>query len=143
MHSSTPTMAHVSSVLRALSATHGPLATHVPSIAHALALPWVPAASIATANLWAGLNHCRDGEDSRITIERQRERCRNIEGEFDSLVLAREVPTAHDVHPPSSPGLLGGCMELAAHLHMVVWPHKFRPHLPEKYDGTVNLVEFL
>jgi hypothetical protein len=34
-------------------------------------------------------------------------------------------------------------MELAAHLHMVVWPHKFWPHLPKKYDGTVNLVEFL
>jgi hypothetical protein len=26
---------------------------------------------------------------------------------------------------------------------MVVWPPKFRPHLPEKYDGTVNPVEFL
>jgi hypothetical protein len=26
---------------------------------------------------------------------------------------------------------------------MVVWPHMFRPHLPEKYDGTINPVEFL
>jgi hypothetical protein len=26
---------------------------------------------------------------------------------------------------------------------MVVWPRKFRPHLPEKYDGTVNPTEFL
>jgi hypothetical protein len=26
---------------------------------------------------------------------------------------------------------------------MVVLPPKFRPHLPEKYDGTVNPVEFL
>jgi hypothetical protein len=23
------------------------------------------------------------------------------------------------------------------------WPHKFRPHLPEKYDGTTNPSEFL
>jgi hypothetical protein len=34
-------------------------------------------------------------------------------------------------------------MALVPHLQMVVWPHKFRPHLPEKYDGTVNPVEFL
>jgi hypothetical protein len=26
---------------------------------------------------------------------------------------------------------------------MVVWPHKFWPHLPEKYDEIVNLTEFL
>jgi hypothetical protein len=26
---------------------------------------------------------------------------------------------------------------------MVVWPCKFRPHLAEKYDGTVNPAEFL
>jgi hypothetical protein len=26
---------------------------------------------------------------------------------------------------------------------MVVWPHKFQPHLPEKYDGTINPTEFL
>jgi hypothetical protein len=26
---------------------------------------------------------------------------------------------------------------------MVVWPPKFWPHLPEKYDGTVNSAEFL
>jgi hypothetical protein len=32
---------------------------------------------------------------------------------------------------------------LASHLRMVVWPPKFRPHLLEKYDGTVNPVEFL
>jgi hypothetical protein len=34
-------------------------------------------------------------------------------------------------------------MALAPHLCMVVWPPKFRPHLPEKYDGTVNPAEFL
>jgi hypothetical protein len=26
---------------------------------------------------------------------------------------------------------------------MVVWPPKFQPHLPEKYDRTVNPTEFL
>jgi hypothetical protein len=34
-------------------------------------------------------------------------------------------------------------MALAPHLCMVVWPCKFRPHLPEKYNGSVNPVEFL
>jgi hypothetical protein len=34
-------------------------------------------------------------------------------------------------------------MALVPHLRMVVWPHKFWPHLLEKYDGTVNPVEFL
>jgi hypothetical protein len=36
-----------------------------------------------------------------------------------------------------------GCMALAPHLCMVVWPPKFQPHLPEKYDRTVNPTEFL
>jgi hypothetical protein len=34
-------------------------------------------------------------------------------------------------------------MAFAPHLCMVVWPHKFQPHLPEKYDGSVNLTAFL
>jgi hypothetical protein len=34
-------------------------------------------------------------------------------------------------------------MALAPHLRMVVWPPKFQPHLPEKYDGTVNPAMFL
>jgi hypothetical protein len=34
-------------------------------------------------------------------------------------------------------------MVLAPHLQMVVWLRKFRPHMSEKYDGTVNPTEFL
>jgi hypothetical protein len=34
-------------------------------------------------------------------------------------------------------------MALAPHLCMVVWPHKFQPHLLEKYNGSVNPIEFL
>jgi hypothetical protein len=34
-------------------------------------------------------------------------------------------------------------MILALYLQMVVWPCKFRPHLPEKYDRTVNSTKFL
>jgi hypothetical protein len=34
-------------------------------------------------------------------------------------------------------------MALAPHLWLVVWPRKLQPHLPEKYDGTVNPTKFL
>jgi hypothetical protein len=36
-----------------------------------------------------------------------------------------------------------GCAALADHLRMASWPPKFRPHLPEKYDGITNPSEFL
>jgi hypothetical protein len=36
-----------------------------------------------------------------------------------------------------------GCAALAGHLRAASWPPKFRPHLPEKYDGTTNPSEFL
>jgi hypothetical protein len=36
-----------------------------------------------------------------------------------------------------------GCAALANLLHVATWPSKFRPHLPEKYDGTSNPTEFL
>jgi hypothetical protein len=36
-----------------------------------------------------------------------------------------------------------GCAALADHLRATSWPSKFRPHLPEKYNGTSNPSEFL
>jgi hypothetical protein len=36
-----------------------------------------------------------------------------------------------------------GCAPLADRLRVTSWPPKFRPHLPEKYDGTSNPSEFL
>jgi hypothetical protein len=52
---------------------------------HACVLP-----SIVTADLHDELIYHRRGEDSRITIERHRERCRNVKGrnlerDFESL----------------------------------------------------------
>jgi hypothetical protein len=53
------------------------------------------------------------------------------------------------VHPhvmriPLAPReLRGGGMALVPHLQMVVWPRKFWPHLPKKYDRTINPAEFL
>jgi hypothetical protein len=36
-----------------------------------------------------------------------------------------------------------GYAALADHLRAATWPSKFRPHLPEKYDGTSNPSKFL
>ena len=36
-----------------------------------------------------------------------------------------------------------GCQAFTADLRWVDWPTKFRPDLPEKYDGTIDLEEFL
>jgi hypothetical protein len=36
-----------------------------------------------------------------------------------------------------------GYAALADHLRAATWPSKFWPHLPEKYDSTSNLSEFL
>jgi hypothetical protein len=36
-----------------------------------------------------------------------------------------------------------GCAALVDHLRVASWPPKFRPHLPEKYDGLTNPSKFL
>jgi hypothetical protein len=65
---------------------------------------------------------------------------RNLDGDFGAM---ETTPTRQATCTPTSLGSGGGCMALSPYLRMVVWPHKFWPHLPEKYDGTVNPAEFL
>jgi hypothetical protein len=36
-----------------------------------------------------------------------------------------------------------GCWAFMANLRRVNWPTKFRPNLPENYDGTIDPEEFL
>jgi hypothetical protein len=77
--------------------SHSPSAARVPHQAHALP-------SIAMADLHDELIHCRIGEDSHITIERHRERHRNIEGrnlkrDFESLSSTREPPVTRALCP--------------------------------------------
>jgi hypothetical protein len=103
-----------------------------------------------TTDLREEINRHRGGEDSRTTIERNRVRCRDIEGrnlkrdfELHAPVAAHQAAHAPLPLAPREFRRGRGCMALAPHLHMVVWPPKFRPHLPEKYDGTVNPTEFL
>jgi hypothetical protein len=84
-------------------------------------------------------------EDARISLERARERWQNIKGrslDHDFAVVAPQTPTGARIH--AGVPLAGvGCAALADHLRAVTWPSKFRPHLPEKYDGTSNPLEFL
>jgi hypothetical protein len=91
------------------------------------------------------LNRRRAGEDARVSLERARERRQNIEGrnlDQDFAAAAPQTPmgTQSQVGVP----LAGvGCTALADHLLAASWPPKFRPHLPEKYDGMSNPSEFL
>jgi hypothetical protein len=118
-----------------------------------------------TDDLRAELNRRRAGEDARVSLERARERRQNFEGREDARVSleracerrlnieGRNLDQDFAAVAPQTPigarfqaGVpLGGvgCAALTDHLRAATWPSKFRPHLPEKYDGTSNPSEFL
>jgi hypothetical protein len=116
-----------------------------PSVAQALSrLPGAcppaqhraPIASYRTTDLMEEINCRRGGEDSRTTIECNRERHRDIEGrnlerDFDLHAPAGACQAPHAPLPlaPREFRGGGGCMALVPHLRLVVWPSKFRPHL--------------
>jgi hypothetical protein len=100
---------------------------------------------VQTNDLRAELDHRRAGEDARVSLKRARERRQNIEGrnlDQDFAAAAPQTPmgTRSQVGVPLADV---GCAALADHLRVASWPPKFRPHLPEKYDGTSNPSEFL
>jgi hypothetical protein len=98
-----------------------------------------------TNDLRAELNRRRVGEDARVSLERAREHRQNIEGrnlDQDFAAVAPQAPMS--TRSQTGVPLAGmGCAALADHLRAASWPLKFRPHLPEKYDGTSNPSEFL
>jgi hypothetical protein len=98
-----------------------------------------------TNDIWAELNRRRAGEDARVSLERAHERCQNIEGrnlDQDFVAVAPQAPMG--TRSQAGVPLAGvGYAALADHLRTASWPSKFRPHLPEKYDGTSNPSEFL
>jgi hypothetical protein len=98
-----------------------------------------------TNDLRAELNRMHAGEDARISLERARERRQNIKGrnlDQDFAAVAPQAPMG--TRSQAGVPLAGvGCVALADHLRAASWPPKFRPHLPEKYDGTSNPSEFL
>jgi hypothetical protein len=97
--------------------------------------------SARTEDLRIELNRRRAGEDARVSIERARGRRLNIEGRDLDAELATEALAPQG--PVQAPVSRVGCTALADHLRAVAWPSKFRPHLPEKYDGSTNPSEFL
>jgi hypothetical protein len=98
-----------------------------------------------TDDLRAELNRRRTGEDARVSLERARERRQNIEGRNLERDFAAEAPQTPLVAGSQTGVPLAdvGCAALADHLRAASWPPKFQPHLPEKYDGTSNPLEFL
>jgi hypothetical protein len=98
-----------------------------------------------TNDLRAELNRGCAGEDARVSLERACERRQNIEGrnlDQDFATVAPQAPMG--TWSQAGVPLAGvGCAALADHLRVTSWPSKFRPHLPEKYDGTSNPSEFL
>jgi hypothetical protein len=98
-----------------------------------------------TNDLRAELDRRRVGENSWVSLERARERYQNIGGrnlDQDFAAVAPQTPMG--TRSQTGVPLAGvGCAALADHLRVASWPPKFRPHLPEKYDGTSNLSEFL
>jgi hypothetical protein len=98
-----------------------------------------------TNDLRAELNRRRAGEDALISLERAREHRQNIEGrnlDQDFAAVAPQAPMG--TRSQAGVPLAGvGCTALADHLRAASWPPKFRPHLPEKYDGMSNPSEFL
>jgi hypothetical protein len=98
-----------------------------------------------TNDLWSELNRRRAGEDAQVSLEMARERRQNIDGrnldqDFATVAPQTQMGTWSQTGVP----LAGvGCAALADHFRAASWPPKFRPHLPEKYDGTLNPSEFL
>jgi hypothetical protein len=96
-------------------------------------------------DLWAELNRRHAGEDARISLERARECRQNVEGrnlDCDFAAVAPQTPMGARFQV-GVPLAVVGCAALADHLRTVTWPSMFRPHRPEKYDGTSNPSEFL
>jgi hypothetical protein len=80
-----------------------------------------------TNDLRAELNRRRAGEDARISLERARERRRNIEGRnLDQDFAAVAPQTSVGARFQTGVHLVGvGCAALADHLHAASWPSKF------------------
>jgi len=70
-------------------------------------------ARVPSSDLRAELDHRRQGEDRRVTIERQRERRRNLEAAFDAPDPSEERNAGYHVGSLTTGA---GCEALAPHL---------------------------
>ena len=55
------------------------------------------------------------------------------------------APQEQAPHAQGAPAIMSvaGCRSLALELRCLVWPGKFKPDLPPRYDGTTDPTEFL
>ena len=82
----------------------------------------------------------RASEDARAALERARKKRRQATHEHASSGL----PAGNDTTSDDNIGSYGaGCRSFMANLQWVNWSTKFRPDLPEKYEGTIDSEEFL
>ena len=82
----------------------------------------------------------RAPEDARVGITRQHER--------ENHAIQQVVNTGNANCPPPAVAANtaiydGSCRAFSSELRRVIWPNKFLPELPSRYDGTHNPVEFL
>ena len=96
------------------------------------------------------LNERRAAEDAPVTLERHRESRHEAEAEDQASSMPardrRGSPTRRRSPPKGVARATGygtGCRAFTNELRRVSWPTKFRPELPEKYDGSIDPVEFL
>jgi hypothetical protein len=82
-----------------------------------------------TNDLQAELNRRRAREDARVSLERARERCQNIDGrnlDQDFAAVAPQTPMG--TWSQTGVPLAGvGCAALADHLRAASWPPKSPP----------------
>jgi hypothetical protein len=78
-------------------------AAHLCSPAAPPASSTVRASSLAMIDLWDEVERCRSGEDDRMTMERQRKRRRNLDGDFGAVDT---TPVRQTARTPTSPGNL-------------------------------------
>ncbi|WVZ78407.1 hypothetical protein U9M48_026120 [Paspalum notatum var. saurae] len=105
--------------------------------------------SAPTKDLRAELNRRRAG--THTTVEQPRLQPNAVKGKNLDAEFAAAAPRPPGYAQASAgaqtpPGVIParvGCAALADGLRSTRWPPKFRPHLPEKYDGTTNPSEFL
>ena len=77
----------------------------------------------------------RTPEDARVTLERHRDRQARM---LDKIAEAGRRTRIHGVVT-----ICGGCLAFTKSLRRVVWPARFKPDIPAKYDGSSDPGEFL
>ena len=93
-----------------------------------------------TPDLQSHLNEVRASKDSRTTLERGWERRHQANDEHvpSGLTMGNGTTSDDDIGPYGA-----GSRAFTANLRRINWSTKFRPNLPEKYDGTIDPEKFL